>query len=53
MATIKILSTEDRDFLSFDAIETYLIPLDSWRRAQQPPVNRIRIGSAVVEESAF
>jgi len=29
------------EILGFDATETSFIPLRSWRRAQQPPVNRI------------
>ena len=44
---------EDNNFMSFDGIEMYLIPLCSWRRAQQPPENRIGIRRAAVEESAI
>jgi len=32
-------------------LPAYLIPLRSWRRAQQSPAFRFRIGPAVVEES--
>ena len=39
--------------MSFDATETYLIPLGSCRQAQQPPAIRSRIGQMVVEESAI
>ena len=42
-------STEDSDFPSFDATGTYLIPLDSWCQAQQPPAKYIGIRQAVVE----
>jgi len=31
----------------------YLIPLRSWRQAQQPPAIRSKIGAVVVEESAI
>jgi len=41
------------NFMSIDAIEPYLIPECSWRRAQGCPGNRSKIGSAVVEESAI
>jgi len=34
-------------------LRTYLIPLCSWRRAQQYPAIRSRIGEVVVEESAI
>ena len=47
--TIKILSTEDSDFLGFDVTKTYLIPLESWCQAQQPPAKRIEIRPAVVK----
>jgi len=30
-----------------------LISLSSWRRGQQPPVIRLRIGDVVVEESVI
>jgi len=43
----------DSDFMSIDAPETYLIPACSWRRAQQRPGDRIKIGYTVVEESAI
>jgi len=46
-------STEDSEFLSIDATETYLIPLESWRQAQQSPVIGSRIGPSVVEESTI
>jgi len=46
-------STEDSDFLSFDATGKYLIPSRSWRRAQQSPAIRFRIRGVVVEESAI
>jgi len=39
--------------MSSDATETSFIPLRSWRRAQQPPAIRSRIGAVVVEESAI
>ena len=45
-------STEDSEFLSIDATETYLTLLGSWRRAQQPPAKSIKIRPAVVELSA-
>ena len=41
------------DFMGSDATETSFIPLPSWRRAQQPPAIRSRIGAVVVEESAI
>jgi len=40
---------EDSEILSFHATWTSLIPLRSWRRAQQPPANRSGIRHAVVE----
>jgi len=43
----------DSEFLSIDAPEMYLIPACSWRRAQRCPGDRIKIGYAVVEESAI
>ena len=36
----------------FDATGTYLILLHSWRRDQQSPAIRFRIGVVVMEESA-
>jgi len=45
--------TRVSDFMGFDGTETSFIPLRSWRRAQQPPAIRSRIGPAVVEESAI
>ena len=48
---VKTTLTRVSDFLSIDATETYLIPLRSWRRAQQSPAIGSRIGPAVVEES--
>jgi len=39
------------DFMGSDATETTFIPLRSWRRAQQSPAIRTRIGPVVVEES--
>jgi len=41
------------DFMSSDATETSFILLRSWRRAQQPPSIRSRIGAVVVEGSAI
>jgi len=41
------------DFMSSDATETSFIPLRSWRRAQQPPAIRSRIGAVVVEGSVI
>jgi len=49
MATIKIFFTEDSEFLSSDATETYLIPLEGWRQTQRPPAKSIKIRLAVVE----
>jgi len=46
-------STADSEFLSFDVTETYLIPLESWRQAQQSPTIGSRIGPSVVEESTI
>jgi len=43
------LSTKASDFMGCHGTGTYFIPLRSWRRAQQPPANRIGIGHAVVE----
>ena len=40
-------------FMGIDAIETYLIPACSRRKAKRRPSDRSRIGSAVVEESAI
>ena len=37
--------------MAIDATEMYLIPLHSWRRAQQYHTFRSEIGQAVVEES--
>ena len=45
---IKTAPTRVSDFMSFDATETSFIPLRSWRRAQQPPAIRSRIGAVVV-----
>jgi len=45
-------STEDSEFLSLDGTERYLIPLEGWRQAQQPPANGIEILPPVVEQSA-
>jgi len=42
-------SRDVSEILGFDATETSFIPLRSWRRAQQPPANRIGIRQAVVE----
>ena len=39
--------------MSFDATETYVIPLRGWRHAQQPPAIRSRIGQLVVELSVI
>ena len=39
--------------MSLDVRETYLILLRSWRRAQQPPLIRFRIGGVVVKECAI
>ena len=39
--------------MSFDATEAYLLPLRSWRQAQQPPAIRSTIGPLVVAESAI
>jgi len=50
---IEISSTEDSDLLSFDATQASFIPLRSWRRAQQPPAIRFRIGALAVEGSAI
>jgi len=50
---IKTTSTRVRDFMSSDATGTYLIPLRSWHRAQQPPAIRFGIRKVVVEESAI
>jgi len=41
------------DFMGSDATETSFIPLSSWRRAQQSPAIRFRIGAMVVEESVI
>jgi len=48
---LKTTLTRVSDFLSSDATETSFIPLRSWRRAQQSPAIRSRIGPVVVEES--
>ena len=45
--------TEDSDFMGLDATGTYPIPLCSWRQAQRTPSIRLRIGAAVVAESAI
>jgi len=50
---IKTTPTRVSDFMSSDATETSFIPLRSYRRSQQPPAIRSRIGPAVVEESAI
>ena len=50
---VKTTLTRVSDFLSIDATETYFIPLRSWRRAQQSPAIRLRIGAVVVEGSAI
>jgi len=50
---VKTTLTRVSDFLSIDATETYFIPLRSWRRAQQSPATRLRIGAVAVEESAI
>jgi len=39
--------------MSSDGTESSFIPLRSWRRGQQPPAIRSRIGAVVVEESAM
>jgi len=49
MATLTRVS----DFLGFDATEMSFIPLRIWRRAQQSPAIRFRIGAVVVEGSAI
>jgi len=41
------------DFKGSDATETSFIPGRSWRRAQQSPAIRFRIGAVVVEESVI
>jgi len=53
MARVRIKTTPTRvsDFMGLDATEMSFIPLRSWRRAQQSPAVRSRIGPAVVEES--
>jgi len=48
--SIKTTLTRVSDFLSPDATETSFIPLRSWRRAQQSPAIRFRIGAVVVEK---
>jgi len=53
MVSIKTTVTRVSNFLSFDATETFFIPLRSWRRARQSPAIRFRIGAVVVEESAI
>jgi len=50
---VKTTLTRVSDLLSIDVTETYFIPLGSWRRAQQSPAIRLRIGAVVVEESAI
>lgn len=47
-SVVETPTTKDYDFLSFDAIEMYFIPLDSWRQAQQPCAKRLKI--CLVEE---
>jgi len=51
--TIETPSREVSEILNPDATGTSLIPLRSWRQAQQPPANRIGIRQAVVEQSAI
>jgi len=51
--SIKTTLTRVSDFLSSDATETSFIPLRSWRRAQQSPAIRFRIGAVVVEGYAI
>jgi len=53
MVTIETPSREVSEILNFDATETSLIPLRSWRQAQQPTANRIGIHQVVVEQSAI
>jgi len=50
---MKTTLTRVSDFLSADATEKSFIPLRSWRRAQQSPAIRFRIGAEVVEESVI
>ena len=50
---VKTTFTRVSDFLSIDATETYFIPLRSWRRAQQYPAIRLKIGAVVVGGSAM
>jgi len=45
--------TRVSDFLGFDVTKTSVILLRSWRRAQQSPAIRSRIGVAVVEKPAI
>jgi len=52
-ASVKTTPTRVSDFLGFNATGTYLIPLRSWHRAQQPPAIGSRIGAMVVEKSAI
>jgi len=35
--------------MSSDATETYLIPLEGWRQAQQSPAKSVKIRQVVVE----
>jgi len=39
--------------MSSDGTEMSFIPLRSWRRGQQSPAIRSRVGAVVVEESAI
>lgn len=48
---IKTTHTRVRDFMSVVGTEMSLIPLDSWRWAQQHRAIRPRIGLVCVEES--
>ena len=50
---IKTTQTRVSDFMSFDKTETSFIPLRSWRRAQQSPAIRSRIGAVVMEVSVI
>ena len=50
---LKTTSPRVSDLLGLDVTETSLIPLGSWRRAQQPPAIRFSIGAVVVEGSAI